>query len=89
MTKTQYDLFTSMQLQLKNARKQIRLFESGEKYRQLRTDSDKMRHEMEKEIKHLKADLADSRKENKTILRYWFESVDDLEADYEKKLEEK
>lgn len=89
MTKTQYDLFTSMQLQLKNAYKQIRLFESGEKYRQLRTDSDKMRHEMEKEIKHLKADLADSRKENKTILRYWFESVDDLEADYEKKLEEK
>lgn len=84
-----FDYYSGLQYRVKAQGRVIREFESGERYIKLREKLEAVIREQEREIRRLKKELARARQETVHVRRLWFESEDDLEALYEKKLAEK
>lgn len=84
--KISFELVTSLQYQLKAAQQQLASFKSGQKYVTMKKEHEAERRRLERQIKSLQEELHRLRIEQLCARQQWFESTDDMQAEYEKKI---
>lgn len=84
-----FEFYSGLQYRVKAQARIIREFESGERYLKLEEKHKAAIRERDRIIRRLEKELAQARQETVRVRRLWFESTDDLEAAYEKKLAQK
>ena len=82
-----YEFFTSLQYRAKSMKAQLDAFTSGEKYVDLKAEAKAQLAKSEKEIKKLKQELADTRRQVIDVRNKWAEIFDDLEKERAKERE--
>lgn len=81
-----FELVTSLQYDLRAAQQQLASFKSGQKYVTMKKEHETDRRCLEKQIKSLQEELHRLRLEQLSARQQWFESADDMQAEYEKKI---
>ena len=84
MNDREYFLTTSLSYQLKAALKKLADFRSGEIYRKLRADYERIIRELNLTIKKLQKERDDLSFSRKEITRQWMDVLEDVEKEYEK-----
>lgn len=84
-----FEYCSGLQYRVKAQAKIIREFESGKRYLKLKEKQEIVIRERDRKIRQLEKELSEARQETLHVRKLWFESEDDLEALYEKKLAEK
>ena len=87
MNKRAYFDKTQQEYELKNLRKKVKEYESGEKYVKMKKEFLKTFRAHEREINRLKKDLGKAHAENVSMRKCWSEVFDDMEAEHKKELE--
>ena len=86
MNDREYFLTTSLSYQLKAALKKLADFRSGEIYRKLRTDYERIIRDLNLTIKKLQKERDDLSFSRKEITRQWMDVLEDVEKEYEKEV---
>lgn len=86
MNDREYFLTTSLSYQLKAALKKLADFRSGEIYRKLRTDYERIIRDLNLTIKKLQKERDDLSFSRKEITRKWMDVLEDVEKEYEKEV---
>lgn len=81
-----FELVTALQYELKAAQRQLAAFESGERYVAIKNEYEKELRRLERELKALRETLHRLQIDHTRALRQLFESTDDMQAEYEKKI---
>lgn len=84
--KISFEYATQLQYENKALRKRICLLESGEAYLRLRKEYERLLEEKEREIRHLKAELEDSRRQSARNRENWFQVYEDMEKEKKKEI---
>jgi len=84
-----FDIITNLQYQIKGLSARVRAFESGDKYIEMKEAFKKREAEKDREIRRLKAELADALRNNATMYQNWSEVYDDMQKEHAKELKKK
>lgn len=84
-----FEYMTSLQYEVKNLRRLVKSFQSGERYTQMEKEYRRIINELERQIQHLKADLAASRAETVSVRNKWFQTCEDVIKEMETALARK
>ena len=84
-----FEIATAQQYELKALRDKVARFESGDEIVRIRERYEKEIRELRQIIKELKRDLSSERSLHVKMRNKWFEASDDLEKEFEKRLEAK
>lgn len=84
-----FEYITDLQYRVKSLQAQVDVFQSGEKYRKIRSEFHHQLAKKDSEIKNLKCELAGSRCQTITVRNYWMQVFDDLEKEHVAKLRKK
>ena len=84
---TSFEHITTLEYRLKAATTEVSAFKSGDKYIKMQDDNLKERRYFERIIKGLKEELSIARSETITIRNQWFEIFEDIQKEYEHKLD--
>ena len=87
MNKRAYFDKTQQEYELKNLRKKVKEYETGEKYVKMKKESLKTFCAQEREINRLKKELGKAHAENVSMRKCWSEVFDDMESEHKKELE--
>lgn len=87
--KISFEYATQLQYENKALRERIRLLESGEAYLRLRKEYERLLEEKEREIRQLKAELEDSRRQSARNRENWFPVYEDMEKEKKKEIRAK
>ncbi len=87
--KLSFAYVTNLQYEVKNLRKIVESFQSGERYVQLEKEYRKIIDELEREIRHLKAELAAAHAQTVDVRNKWMQTCEDVEKEKEKALARK
>jgi hypothetical protein len=79
MSNLRYQFMTNLQYKVKSLTSRVKGFESGEKYVDMKAEFKRQLAEKDREIKKLKAELADANARNATMRENWLQVFDDLE----------
>ena len=80
---------TNLQYEVKNLRKQVESFQSGERYLQLEKEYRKITSGLEREIRRLKSELAAAHAQMADMRNKWFQTCEDVIKEKEKELARK
>lgn len=86
--KISFEYATQLQYENKALRERIRLLESGEAYIRLRKEYERLLEEKDREIRKLKAELDDSRRQCARNRENWFQVYEDMEKEKKKEIRE-
>lgn len=81
-----FEYISNLQYCLKATREQIRALQSGEKYVRMTEERKKLIRDYENQIRELKKELAQARREIVTVRNMWFEVFADLEKEKDKEV---
>ena len=84
-----YDNFTNLEYKVRQQKKQIELYETGEKYVQLRAEFDRELRKKNTLIRKLRIKLSYAHAETVDVRNKWFQACVDIEAECTRKIEEK
>jgi hypothetical protein len=84
-----YEVLSSYQYRVKSLTFQLNAFRTGKKYLEMKDDIITQLTVKDREIMHLKAELANAHAETVTVRQYWSQVFDDIEKSYEKELSKK
>lgn len=87
--KSSFTYMTNLQYEVKNLRKQVESFQSGERYLQLEKEYRKIISELEREIRRLKSELAAAHAQMIDMRNKWFQTCEDVIKEKEKELARK
>lgn len=87
--KSSFTYMTNLQYEVKNLRKQVESFQSGERYLQLEKEYRKIISELEREIRRLKSELAAAHAQMIDLRNKWFQTCEDVIKEKEKELARK
>jgi hypothetical protein len=77
-----FEHLTNLQYKVKGLEHRVTEFESGAKYRKMRSLHRKQLGEKDHEITMLKQELTDAHGETSTVRKYWQQGVEDLEREH-------
>ena len=86
--KISFEYATQLQYENKALRERIRLLESGEAYIRLKKEYERLLEEKDREIRKLKAELDDSRRQSARNRENWFQVYEDMEKEKKKEIRE-
>jgi hypothetical protein len=86
MTNSQFEHVTTLQYRLKSYAHRLKEFETGEVYVSMRADIKRIIDSHSREVKGLRSELADARKEVVAVRNIWTQMLNDAEDDHEKEL---
>lgn len=86
MSNHSFEYISNLQYCLKAARDQLKAFQSGETYVHMTVERKKLIQDYERQIRELKKELAQARREIVTVRNMWFEVFEDLEKEKDKEL---
>ena len=89
MSNMRYEFMTNLQYKVKSLASLVKGFETGEKYECMKEAFNKQLAEKDREIRKLKAELADSNARNITMRENWAQVFDDIEKAHGKELDRK
>jgi len=89
MSNTAYEYFTNLQYKVKSLSAQVGDFKSGAKYVKMQEDRKAQLAIKDREIKKLKDELADARRQTVTVRTIWDGTVEDLEKEHAKAIQKK
>ena len=81
-----FELVTTLQYDLKAAQRQLASFKSGQKYVTMKKEHEEERRRLERQIKSLQEELHRLRLDQLCARQQWFESTDDMQAAYERRI---
>lgn len=84
-----FEYMTNLQYEVKNLKKLVESFRSGERYIQMEKEYRKMTAGLEREIRHLKEELAAAYAQIVRIREQWFQIFEDMEKEKEAALAKK
>ena len=84
-----FDIITNLQLQIKGLSARLRAFESGDKYTAMKEALKKQLAEKDREIRRIKAELADAIRSVINMRQKWSEVFEDIKKEHEKELKKK
>lgn len=87
--KSSFTYMANLQYEVKNLRKQVESFQSGERYLQLEKEYRKIISELEREIRRLKSELAAAHAQMIDMRNKWFQTCEDVIKEKEKELARK
>ena len=89
MSNLRYEFMTNLQYKVKSLTLIVKSFETGKKYLDLHEAFKKQLAEKDRQIRKLKAELADSNARNVTMRKKWLQVFDDIEKEHDKELKGK
>ena len=81
-----FERVTTLQYELKAAQRQLASFQSGQKFVTMKKEHEKECRRLERQIKSLQEELHRLRLEQLYARQQWFESTDDMQAEYERQI---
>ncbi len=81
-----FERVTTLQYELKAAQRQLASFKSGQKFVTMKKEHEKECRRLERQIKSLQEELHRLRLEQLYARQQWFESTDDMQAEYERQI---
>lgn len=81
-----FERVTALQYELKAAQRQLASFKSGQKFVTMKKEHEAERRRLERQIRTLQEELHKLRLEQLHARQQWFESTDDMQAEYERQL---
>ena len=84
--KSNFEIMTSLQYQVKILRARVQAFESGDKYIAMGVEHKKQLSDKTREIKKLTLELSNANSRIVTVRKIWSQTIDDLEAAQKKEL---
>ena len=84
--RSSFELVTALQYELKAAQRQPALFKSGQKYVTMKKEHAQECRRLEQQIKALREELHRLHQEQLYARQQWFESTDDMQAEYERRI---
>lgn len=84
-----FEFTTNLQYKVKSLNSRVQAFESGDKYKSMRSEFEIQLSKKDREIRRLKAQLADAHCQIVTVRRNWSQVFDDIEKEYTKELQKK
>lgn len=81
-----FEYTSTLQYRIKAQARQIAEFKSGEKYRKLEEEYKAVIRSLNKKIRELERELSKAHRETVTVRNIWFDAIDDLDREYQKKL---
>lgn len=82
-----FEYITSLQYRFKAACTELEAFRSGKKYQDMEEQHQKTVRALERRIKELEKELAQSHRDIAVMREKWFEIFDELEREFNRKLE--
>lgn len=89
MSNTAFKFMTNLQYKVKSLTSRIEAFESGEKYVKLHGEFKQQLAAKDREIKKLKLELGNARKETVTVRNNWLQVIDDIQNEHAKAIRDK
>ena len=84
-----FDRLTTLQYQVKALFREVEAFKSGEKYQKMNSEHQNIVRYYERQIKKLKQELAEARRETITVRENWWEVSEDVAKEHKKELQKK
>ena len=81
-----FERVTTLQYELKAAQRQLASFKSGQKFVTMKKEHEQECRRLERQIKSLQEELHRLRLEQHYARQQWFESTDDMQAEYERQI---
>ena len=81
-----FERVTTLQYELKAAQRQLASFKSGQKFVTMKKEHEQECRRLERQIKSLQEELHRLRLEQLYARQQWFESTDDMQAEYERQI---
>ena len=81
-----FERVTTLQYELKAAQRQLASFQSGQKFVTMKKEHEQECRRLERQIKSLQEELHRLRLEQLYARQQWFESTDDMQAEYERQI---
>ena len=81
-----FERVTTLQYELKAAQRQLASFKSGQKFVTMKKEHEQECRRLERQIKSLQEELHRLRLEQLYVRQQWFESTDDMQAEYERQI---
>ncbi|MDO5411801.1 MAG: transposase [Lachnospiraceae bacterium] len=81
-----FELVTALQYELRAAQRQLASFKSGQKYVTMKKEHEAEQRRLERKIRSLQEELHRLRLEQLYARQQWFESTDDMQAEYERQI---
>ena len=81
-----FERVTTLQYELKAAQRQLASFKSGQKFVTMKKEHEQEYRRLERQIKSLQEELHRLRLEQLYARQQWFESTDDMQAEYERQI---
>lgn len=81
-----FERVTTLQYELKAAQRQLASFKSGQTFVTMKKEHEKERRRLERQIRSLHEELHRLRLEQLYARQQWFESTDDMQAEYERQI---
>jgi hypothetical protein len=84
-----FEFITSLQYQVRSLSERLRAFESGDRYAAMREAFRRQLAEKDREIRRLKAELEQARRQTSSMRENWSQVFDDIEKERDKALRKK
>jgi hypothetical protein len=84
-----FEFITNLQYKVKSLSERVQSFESGDKYKSMLSEFNTQLSDKDREIRRLKAELADAHCNIVTVRQNWAQVFDDIEKEYTKELQKK
>lgn len=81
-----FELVTALQYELRAAQRQLASFKSGQKFVSMKKEHEEERRRLERKIRSQQEELHKLRLEQLYARQQWFESTDDMQAEYERQI---
>jgi len=81
-----FERVTTLQYELKAAQRQLAAFKSGQQFVTMKKEHEQERRRLEGQIRFLREELHRLRLEQLYARQQWFESTDDMQAEYERQI---
>ena len=81
-----FEYVTNLQYKVKSLASQVQSFESGEKYVSMCAEFERHLAAKDQNIKKLKLEIANTRRETVTVRKNWLQVIDDLQAKHAKEM---
>lgn len=81
-----FELVTALQYELRAAQQQLASFKSGQKFVTMKKEHEQERRRLERRIRSLQEELNRLRRDQRCARQQWFESTDDMQAEYERQI---
>lgn len=81
-----FEYTTNLQYKVKSQQRELDLFRTGEKYKQMKSTYQALLAERDREIKRLKQELAAAHAETVTVRNHWFQVYEDVQEEHVKEI---